>query len=583
MASSALTTPTTASEHASPAASGVRQGLPVTLDQATIRVQAGGAVRKQAKTILDSASVHIAPGQFVGILGSSGSGKSTLIKSIAGLMGLTDGRVLIDGEPQTRQSLQKDHRIAYLPQEVVIHEALTPRRALRYIARLKGLASQPGGIKAAVERVAQRTGMADRMDVPIHRLSGGQQKRVALAAELLGDPKVILLDEATSGLDPASEAEMMRLFRSLADEGRTVICITHFPDRLALCDKLIYLMHGKVVFTGAPEELQRFFDVDHIEAVYLAQSAMEAPQWRQRFDQTPQGQTHAIVQQAGLALPARPASAAHGAASGGLGQFLTLTRRYLRLQLADWQNLLLLFLQAPVIGLMIGLTYGVIRADFAEIHAADTKEVTFLLVLAMLWCSGMAAVRELVKEQVVFRHESRFGLKVLPYLFSKVSLLSVVAVAQAAVLLLIVQRSTQLTGELPTQLSVLVLTAAAGLALGLLVSAVAGSSERAMTILPVLLIMQAIFSGGMARPEGAVRVFCWIFVPAYWALDGLRATLDTTLTHATYPNAPGHFQPPILGTGGPLWMDLLLLVGHAGVFLAITYWFLVRQKGGGAS
>jgi hypothetical protein len=109
------------------------------------------------------------------------------------------------------------------------------------------------------------------------------------------------------------------------------------------------------------------------------------------------------------------------------------------------------------------------------------------------------------------------------------------------------------------------------------VSTVAGSSERAMTILPVILIMQAIFSGGITRPEGAVKWISQATVPAYWGLDGLRSTFGAGLTYATYPNAPGHFQPPILGTGGPLWFDVAALVVLGGVISYLTLLALNRK------
>ena len=216
------------------ASRGIRSGLATTL-------------------ILDDVSLRLDAGEFVGVLGASGSGKSTLIKSLAGLVPLTAGTLRLDGRPMTPSELRSDRRIAYLPQDIVVHERLSPARALGYIAGLKGL----GTGRAAddlVRRALRRVGLTDRAAVPIHRLSGGQRKRVALAAELLGDPRLILLDEATSGLDPATEADMMDLFRSLADEGRTVVCITHSPGRLHLCDRLVCMLAGARVFDGAPAE-----------------------------------------------------------------------------------------------------------------------------------------------------------------------------------------------------------------------------------------------------------------------------------------------------------------------------------------
>jgi hypothetical protein len=361
----------------------------------------------------------------------------------------------------------------------------------------------------------------------------------------------------------------MRLFRSLADEGRTVVCITHFADRLALCERLIYLMDGRIVFCGPPADLRAHFGTASIEEVYIAQNAATADEWRARFDQSPAGASHQAVQTAGLSLSFNAAETSPVSGVPVLSQFITLLRRYARVQLADWMNLLLLFGQAPVIGLMIGLTYGDIRADFAELHAARTKEVIFLIVIAVFWCAGTASVREIVKEKRILDHETRFGLEIPPYLISKLSLLSFLTLAQTAILLLVVRHFTGLTGSFAPQFAILALTSVVGLALGLHVSAGARSSEQSMTLLPVLLIMQAIFSGGLAGLGGAIEWFSRIFVSAWWSLDGLRSTFDPSLTHATYPRAPGDFQPAVLGMGGPIWLDLLVLAAHGAAWTAV--------------
>ena len=247
--------------------------MAVSLSRAVKSIKDGSGSGRTTRNILDDVSFQLEAGQFLGILGASGSGKSTLIKSLAGLVELTNGAILLDGEPVGTQALRNDRRIAYLPQDVVIHEALTPLIALGYIARLKGLGNSDQERRQVVLDVLSRVDLSEHDRTPIHRLSGGQRKRAALAAELLGDPKLILLDEATSGLDPATEAEMMDLFRALAREGRTVVCITHFPGRLHMCDRLLYLMKGKCVFDGTPEQLKTFFGVTTIEGAYTREDA----------------------------------------------------------------------------------------------------------------------------------------------------------------------------------------------------------------------------------------------------------------------------------------------------------------------
>jgi ABC-type multidrug transport system ATPase subunit len=531
-------------------------------------VQIKGAGKR---SILENVSFQVRPGEFVGILGGSGSGKSTLMKAIAGLIPLTGGEILMNGvSPAVRAT--GDLAVAYLPQDVVIHEALSPAVALDYIAQLKQLGDTAVERDPLIREALTHVGLGERATVPIQSLSGGQRKRVALAAELLGNPQLILLDEATSGLDPATEADMMSLFRSLADEGRTVLCITHFPGQLHLCDRLLYLMHGLCIFDGTPEELKSFFGIATIEEAYSKQSEKAPAEWAAFFREN--------ALKPGTAPAPRYREFADAEATDVpsfetvIRQARILTSRYIRLQLADVRNLLLLFAQPPVIAFMIAATFGSIKVSFAELHAADTKQVAFLLVLAVLWCSGTISVREIVKETAIFRHELRFGVGILPYLASKFVLLGAFALTQTVMLLLMVRSFTDLTGPGFGQIMVLGTTALAGVGIGLLVSAVAGSSERAMTLLPVLLIAQAIFSGGLARMTGVGRSFSMVFIPAYWSLDGLKAQFSSDLANATFPGAPGHYQPPILGQGGPLMVDLLVLGLQCVALLGAVYFAL---------
>ena len=537
-------------------------GLAVTLAGATRVVRAGG----RPWPVLDRVTLHLPAGAFVGVVGASGCGKSTLVRALAGLVRLTAGEVRLGGVPESADRLRLDRRVAYLPQDVVVHEPLTPAVALGYAVRLRGLAG-PGRVPADLVGAAlARVGLAGRARVPVARLSGGQRKRVALAAALLGDPGLVLLDEPTSGLDPATEADLMDLFRSLADEGRTVVCVTHAPARLHLCDQLVVMADGACAFHGPPAEAPGFFGVRAVGDIYPALAGRPAGEWPKRFAAAYPGRVVPPVddpQHPPAEPPASPAPPATQAAA--------LIARYARLQLADPRALALQLAQAPVIGLMVGATFGDIRSRFAEQHAADARQVLFVLTVAVLWCAGAGSAREVVKELAVVRHEARYGLDLRAYLLSKFVLLGGLAVAQAAILLAVVRSLSHPPGPADAQLVVLGATALAGVGLGLLVSAAAGTSERAMTVLPVALIGLAVFSGGLARLDGPNLLAARLGSPAYWAVDGLKAPLGAGLRTATYPGAPGTFQPPILGPGGPLAVDLLALLAQTAALLGAAY------------
>ena len=518
----------------------------------------------------------------MGILGGSGSGKSTLIKVLAGVVNFSSGTILLDRRRVSSLELQRDHRIAYLPQDVIIHEALTPSVALDAIARLKGVGETDEARRNLIAQALKRVNLTEHRDKPIHAMSGGQRKRTALAAELLGDPKLILLDEATSGLDPATEAEMMLLFHSLAGEGRTVVCITHFTSRVHLCDRLLFLMDGQCIFDGDVDALKAFFRVETVEAAYTTQAGRSADEWAARFRESPRGRQAMARPNEPSKVVAMPSAPLPMTSDRGIPQAWVLSTRYARLQWADIKNLLLLFAQAPAIALMLALTFGRIAqagnvSDPRE--AADTKQVIFVLVLAVLWCSSTTSVREIVKELPILRHEMRFGVGLGPYLVSKFVLLGLFSLTQALILLVLVKGWTKLSGPFDLQYMVVGFTSLVGVALGLLVSASAGTSERAMTVLPILLIAQAIFSGGLARLTGVVEKFAMAFVPAFWAMEGLIASLGGRMGKMRYDveGQTGSSRELILGEGRTLLLDIPVLLIQLAVLLAMTYWVMRAQ------
>src|SRR4029077_5197407 len=139
-------------------------------------------------------------------------------------------------------------------------------------------------IDQIVGEVMDVTGLAERRDVPVSQLSGGQRKRVSIAVELITKPSVIFLDEPTSGLDPATEEKIMKLFRQIAESGRTVVLTTHAMENVKLFDKIVVMMRGKLVFYGAPQEAlahvgaESFKDLyDKLESPIAERSAQLAP------------------------------------------------------------------------------------------------------------------------------------------------------------------------------------------------------------------------------------------------------------------------------------------------------------------
>src|SRR5262249_15712932 len=139
---------------------------------------------------------------------------------------------------------------------------------------------------ARIEEVITQMELGPHRHTLVGNLSGGQIKRVSLGAELLAWPSLLYIDQATSGLDAGSEARMMRLFRHLADEGKSVICITHNVDNVDLCNVILVLMRGKVVYFGPPKEARVYFGVSRISEIYDRLSLREPDSWEEQFTAT---------------------------------------------------------------------------------------------------------------------------------------------------------------------------------------------------------------------------------------------------------------------------------------------------------
>jgi ABC transport system ATP-binding/permease protein len=221
--------------------------------------------------ILHAASLRILPSEFVCIIGANGSGKSTLLNILAGRALPSEGTVLLNDVDlhANFEALKQD--IAFVPQQDVLHEQLTLRQALGYVARLRlPPDTSAAQRRAAVDEAARSVDLFDRLDQRVGSLSGGQKKCASLASEILNRPSVLLLDEVTSGLDESTDWEIMRLLRRLADEGMTIIVVTHtLANVTKFCDKVICMRgYGLLTFIGAPVDVLDFFGAHRLGEVF---------------------------------------------------------------------------------------------------------------------------------------------------------------------------------------------------------------------------------------------------------------------------------------------------------------------------
>jgi len=227
-------------------------------------------VRVKDTVLLDDVSFVLRHGTLLGVIGPSGCGKSTLMKSLCGFRKPVQGQILYDGKDLYEHYSELRYRIGMVPQDDVLHNQLTVRRALRFAASLR-FASDVSR-KERSERVAtviDLLGLTPRTKNRIDTLSGGQRKRASVALELLTEPALLALDEPTSGLDPALDKEVMRELRQLADRGRTVMVVTHSVLHLGICDYvLVMCAGGRMGFFGPPDEVLPFFDAPDYADVF---------------------------------------------------------------------------------------------------------------------------------------------------------------------------------------------------------------------------------------------------------------------------------------------------------------------------
>lgn len=200
---------------------------------------------------LKDISLTLESPSLIGLVGPNGAGKSTLMKLlVAGLLP-TGGTISVDDVPLSRCEKKLKEKLGYLPQDFGLYDELTVREFLDYMAALKGIRDS----KAAIESAILATGLEEKRKARIKTLSGGQRQRVGIAQALLGTPEFLILDEPTVGLDPEERIRFRNFFSQTAQD-KLVLLSTHIiEDVQSVCDRLIVIDRGQILFIGRPEEL----------------------------------------------------------------------------------------------------------------------------------------------------------------------------------------------------------------------------------------------------------------------------------------------------------------------------------------
>ena len=308
------------------------------------------------KVLLDHVSFPLGERCLLGIIGPSGAGKSTLLGALTGMRPANGGSVLYDDRDLYAHYAELRHRIGLVPQENILHTQLTARRALRYAAELRfPRDTSKAERNRRVDEVLAELSLTAHAETRTDRLSGGQQKRVNVALELMTKPSLLFLDEPTSGLDPGLDKSVMEMMKGLAQDGRTVIVVTHSVANLDICDRLLVLVPGgKVAYFGPPQDGLKHFGKPGWAEVFQSFDAEPGRDWAGEYRRSAWYQQYVLSAVDGRGPSAAPRQIPPAPASKNrLAQFSTLCRRYLSVIASDRVYLGLLAGAPIVLGLVI--------------------------------------------------------------------------------------------------------------------------------------------------------------------------------------------------------------------------------------
>ena len=209
--------------------------------------------RFDGRTVVDNVSMAVRKGEIVGFLGPNGSGKTTTIRMMCGLLTADEGEGEVLGHDVRTESLKIKREVGYMTQRFSFYEDLTIAENLDFVARLYELKPR----KAYVDRTLQELGLTSRRNQLAGTLSGGWKQRLALAACIMHEPKLLLLDEPTAGVDPKARREFWDEIHKLAAGGLTVLVSTHYMDEAERCHRISYIAYGRMLATGTVDEVVR--------------------------------------------------------------------------------------------------------------------------------------------------------------------------------------------------------------------------------------------------------------------------------------------------------------------------------------
>ena len=568
----------------------------------------------KSQKILDDISLAIEPGQFVALVGGSGAGKSTLMTTLLGTSPVTSGVVRLNGEDLRKNFNLYRTEIGYVPQDDIIHRNLTVLEVLTYAAKLR--LPPDTDLRQVVSKTLTQIEMLGQQNTLVKNLSGGQRKRVSIGVEILADPRLFFLDEPTSGLDPGLDQKMMRLLRQLADEGKTVILVTHATSSIRLCDRVVFMGRGaRLCYFGSPDDALAFFadippaDRDrefadlytHLDALDCSDASQQDSVRNQRIQTTvqryrgsPDYRRYVASQLSEDGQTAFNSAPPEQARRSFRQQLSILSQRFCQLLIRDRINLGLALFTAPI---AIGLITLALREQVPFVPGEEDNptlaslalRVLFVFTCAAIWVGIASSLQEIVTEAAIYARERLVNLRLFAYLGSKSLVFTGLALIQTCLMTgaIALGFASPTPAQLPWLAGVGIttfLTLYSAICLGLLVSAFAKNASQANSMLPILIVPQIVFAGVLFDMAGAGKIFSWLML-SRWSIGAYASLVDV---NALVPEptqlpdgslVPQPFEPK--PTYDPTWENLslnwLMLLVQSLVYLGITAWVQKRK------
>ncbi len=569
---------------------------------------------KQRIRLLNDISLAIEPGQLVALVGGSGAGKSTLMKSLLGIEPKIEGTVYLNGDNLKSNFNIYRTSIGYVPQQDIVHTNLRVNEVLYYAAKLR--LPPDTNIKQVVDKTLQQIELVERQNNLVKNLSGGQLKRVSIGVELLADPKLFFLDEPTSGLDPGLDKKMMQLLRKLADEGRTIVLVTHATTNITLCDRLVFLgLGGNLCYFGSPEDASNFFQIDKgdFADIYIKLETKEAVADEAQRYRDSKYQKEYIDERLGEITQDKNIAPkkAHGSF---FRQLLILIQRYVQLISRDPVYLGLALITAPIGVALMTLalkdneflikalrTIGTEKPTAINTErAALARKVLFIFTSASIWVGFASSLQEIVKESAIYLRERLVNLGLFAYLGSKVATLAGLAIIQSLLISLVAvlcfkspdvelipfnyDNPEAALIAIPWFFGVFIttfLTIVASSSLGLMVSASVKNSTQANSALPLLLLPQIIFAGILfdVQKGGIVSKYISYLMVSRWSVAayGTLASVNNLVPEDTDLNKTLFKLDMFTNSMSNLSLSWGILLLHAVIYLLVTLWLQKRK------